>query len=142
MELFGRDAITSSPFWLLFHSLFVSYIVDPVTHSMLSASFSPAAKYLSSQAVNASVSPAGGRSCYQLQSPKPQLSQVTYSQSQRLQVELDLVVVLLVVSEEAHGRRYRCRVLVVIRAMLVSARASRGSCADLTRRGAIHNQQR
>lgn len=32
---------------------------------MLSASFSPAAKYRSSQAVNASVSPAGGRSCRQ-----------------------------------------------------------------------------
>lgn len=39
LELFGRDAITSSPFWLLFHSLFVSYVVDPATHSMLSASF-------------------------------------------------------------------------------------------------------
>lgn len=55
-----------------------------------------------------------------------QLLPATYSQSQRLQVELDLVVVLLVVSEEAHSGRCPCvSMVMVIRAVLISPRVLR-----------------
>ena len=63
-----------------------------------------------------------------------QLLPATYSQSQRLQVELDLVVVLLVVSEEAHSGRCPCvSMVMVIRAVLISSRVLR-----VHERGASH----